>query len=102
VGSLAGISDAFVAKLAGPAPPTIEELMEDVRSLGLESGLERSMLSKLEQAQASLANERPNACNLLEAFGNEIAALSGTRIDPAGADGLQSKADVVQIEVGCT
>jgi Beta-propeller repeat len=104
-GALDGLTDAFVAKLTKAGPPTIADLINDVRSLDLSQGLEASMVRKLERAQAALADgsadRTTSACNLLNAFAWEVEAQSGKAIAADQSQALVEKAEQVATALGC-
>ena len=104
-GALDGLTDAFVAKLTKAGPPTIADLINDVRSLDLSQGLETSMVEKLERAEAALADGSAgritSACNLLSAFAMEVEAQSGKAIAADQSQALMEKAEQVATALGC-
>ena len=83
----------FLVTLLGspsPAPPTIDDLVALVQSLGLPQGIRTSLSAKLSNAKASLdAGHTPAACGLLDAFINEVHAQSGKKITMVQADELE-------------
>ena len=80
--------------------PTLEDLIALVDSFDLQHGIERSLDAKLQNARAALAaartGNRAAACNLLNAFVNEVQAQSGKSMTPAQAGQLVTMA--IQIE----
>jgi hypothetical protein len=78
---------------------TIQQLIDDVNALGLPNGTKRSLLAKLEAAQASAARGQRNAArNQLNAFVNEVQALRKSgRLSAAAADALQQRAAQVTL-----
>jgi Secretion system C-terminal sorting domain len=74
----------------------IDGLIADVENLGLESGLENALVSKLENAKSSFQNGNNNATiGKLNAFINQVQAKSGNGIDPADAAALIAKAQAI-------
>jgi hypothetical protein len=72
---------------------TIAQLIADVNALDISDALRRSLLAKLEAAQASLARGNTDAAkNQLNAFSNEVQAMRRSgRLSQAAADGLLQK-----------
>ena len=67
----------------------VETIIEDVEDIELLPGTENSLISKLEGAIESLKKENNNsAANKINAFINEIEALSGKKITQEEADEL--------------
>ena len=86
----------------GPGSPTIARLVADIQQGGLPPGTERSLLAKLGVAQRKLdAGNRQAACGSLGAFGNEVDALSGNRLDGALGAELIAEATGIRQLVGC-
>src|SRR3954465_13147584 len=86
----------------GPGPPTITGLIAGVQQGGLPPGPERSLLAKLGVAQRKLdAGNRQAACGSVGAFGNEVDALSGNRLEGAPAAELLAGARAIRQLVGC-
>jgi hypothetical protein len=83
------------------AGATIEGLIQTVQSLNLPSVNLRSLLAKLEAAQAALARgQKKTAANNLGAFINEVQALKKSgRFAPSGADALVAQAQAVAAEL---
>ena len=82
---------AFEAQLPDPVQ-LIKELAQQVIDLDLQSGIEISLLAKLEAAQK--ANDSV-AINLLQAFISAIQAQRGKLIPEADADTLIAAAEVI-------
>lgn len=84
------------------SPPTIGELIETVKSLGLGKRTRQGLLGKLRRAEAAVETEHMRcACRNLKAFVNRVTRLSGTKIDPADADGLIADAGAIRDSLGC-
>jgi len=67
----------------------INDLIDDVKELGLSAGIENSLVSKLENALASWEKGNNNACeNKLNAFINQVEALSGNKLTEEEANAL--------------
>lgn len=83
-----------------PTPgPTIQQLIGDVNALNLPNGMRRSLLAKLEAAQASVARgQRDTARSQLNAFVNEVQAMRKSgRLSAAAADALVQRAAQVTL-----
>jgi hypothetical protein len=81
----------------------IELLIQLVKSMNLDHGLQTSLIASLNVALNSLAyNNQVPACNQLNAFVNKIqaAALSG-HLDTADALQLMQSVEVIQKASGC-
>ena len=78
---------------------TIQQLIDDVNALNLPNGTRRSLLAKLEAAQAAVARgQRDTARNQLNAFVNEVQAMRRSgRLSPSAADALQQRAAQVTL-----
>jgi len=95
--------EAVVPEPCDQLPPTISELIEMVEALGLPSGIERSLVGKLEQAQSNLTRANPNgACGKLGAFINEVEAQTGKKIDSAEAESLIADARLIRDSEVCS
>jgi parallel beta-helix repeat protein len=74
----------------------IKDLIDDVEELGLSTGIENSLVSKLENALASWEKGNANACeNKLEAFINQVKALSGNQLTEEQANALIKTAQTI-------
>jgi sugar lactone lactonase YvrE len=74
----------------------IQDLISDVEELGLTTGVENSLISKLKNAIKSLAKDQKTAAiNQLCAFINEVEAQRGKEITSTQADDLIAKAQRV-------
>jgi hypothetical protein len=98
--------DAVIVKLDGrtgadylPSPlRMLEALLMELRSLGLPSGVERSLEAKLVATKRILeTGSLPEGAseNLLAGFIHEVDALSGKKMDAAEADGLVAAAQEI-------
>ncbi len=75
---------------------TIESVIEDIEEMGLNEGIENSLISKLENAQKSLDKGQDNAAvNQLNAFINEVEAQRGKKLTDAQADELIAAAQSI-------
>ncbi|OFW04364.1 MAG: hypothetical protein A3G20_02675 [Acidobacteria bacterium RIFCSPLOWO2_12_FULL_59_11] len=89
-----GYYDAFVAKLGVETPPpqAIQQLIENVISLNLQTGVENNLDAKLDAATQALNDANLNnnvaAINSLQAFINSVEAQRGVQISNADADAL--------------
>jgi hypothetical protein len=85
--------DAFVVKIVDKKAKTknlsIQDLIDDVRALNLQHGIENSLEAKLEAARKDVnKNNNAAAINALKAFSNEVRAQSGKKIPDGTADTL--------------
>ncbi len=97
--------EAFVALVAAARNAAlldaVDQLMQKVRSLGLSTGLEASLLAPLEAARASLArDQRGAAVNQLKAFMQQVQALAGKQLDPKIATALVDSVNAVVLALG--
>ncbi len=97
--------DAFTTLAAGARNAVlldaVDQLMQKVRSLGLSTGLEASLLAPLEAARASLArDQRGAAVNQLKAFMQQVQALAGKQLDAKIATALLDTANGVVLALG--
>jgi sugar lactone lactonase YvrE len=89
--------DAGIAPSPGPSPgpPTIVGMVAQVRGAGLQRGVERSLLAKLDVAQRKLDDgNRQAACGTLSAFANEAQARGQ-------ATELSDQATAIRELLGC-
>ena len=92
-----------VDALGPPANTTIPGLVDSVKALGLSTGIERSLLGKLENAEQGLGqNHTQGSCGKLAAFINEVRALSGKRIDAGDASALIADAEAIRASAHCS
>ena len=98
-GCSSGYPHAF---LLTPSPSSmIDNLIDLVRSFGLPRGIENSLIVKLEHAEESLDKDH-TACNLLDAFVNEVAAQAGKALTQDQADQLIGGATQIREVLGCS
>ncbi|MHC4432495.1 MAG: choice-of-anchor Q domain-containing protein, partial [Planctomycetota bacterium] len=72
------------------------QLVDDVEALGLPAGIEKSLVSKVENAINSIQKGQTKAAaNKLEAFINEVEAQRGKKIPPDDADELITAAQAI-------
>jgi hypothetical protein len=69
-------SDTIQVTVQTPAEAT-QDLISKIKSMNLPSGIETSLISKLENAIKSIENDRPSAEGQLGAFINEVEAQEG-------------------------
>lgn len=98
--------DGLVSPSPGPQPPPppmeIEPLTADVQRLALPQGIERSLLAKLAAAGRAVdAGDQDGTCDSLGAYIHQATALSGKKLDVAGAAGLIADAQAVSQSLGC-
>jgi hypothetical protein len=97
-----GLSNSSPGPLPPPPPMEIEPLQADVQRLALPQGIERSLLAKLAAAVRALdAGDQDGTCESLGAYIHQATALSGKKIDVAGAAGLIADAQAVSQSLGC-
>jgi Tol biopolymer transport system component len=84
------------------AAEQITDLIELIQSLGLNPGIEISLIIKLENAlEALIAGDVETACSLVDSFIHEAQAQSGKEIQP-DAGQLISAGDQIRVTVGCS
>jgi hypothetical protein len=89
-----------------PDEDQIEDLIEDVESLGLSKGNENALTQKLDGAYQKITNDNPNddnaACGMLQSFINQLNALvnSGKLLDSDVSD-LIDEANIIIDSIGC-
>jgi hypothetical protein len=87
--------DNFVVN-AGEIYTPIDQLIDLIKSVGLNQGIERSLVAKLENGQKAFMKGQRNAgLNTLNAFINEVEAQSGKGIPEPLADILISTAEAI-------
>jgi YVTN family beta-propeller protein len=90
---------------AAPVGFTIEGLIQMVQNLNLKQGIENSLDAKLENARDALeaANngDLNAACNLLDAFINQVNAQSGNALTVEQANQLRASAQQIKTTLGC-
>jgi hypothetical protein len=85
-----------------PEPLGIANLIELIRSLGLNPGIENSLIVKLQNAMEALdAGNVETACSLVNSFIQEAQAQSGKEIQP-DASQLISAAYEIRATLGCS
>ncbi len=100
-GDTNGVLDTFVHDDAGAAGQ-IEDLIAFVESLGLQRGIETSLVAKLQDALDALAaGDTATACTDLQDFENEVAAQAGKKITSEQAAELTATADEIRALLGC-
>jgi hypothetical protein len=93
---------AFSFQLPSSAPAQIDDLIALVRSFHLPSGIENSLLSKLEKVLAALdASDTATACDSLKAFINECSAQSGKVLTVEQASQLIDAAAGISASLAC-
>jgi hypothetical protein len=97
---------AYVFVFVAPPPPSpsaaVSALIDTVKELHLSSGIENSLVVKLEAARSNLAAANTKAaCNNLGAFSNEVRAQSGKQIPASAAPPLITAASAIQGSLGC-
>jgi ELWxxDGT repeat protein len=89
-------SEPWKLDLELPVIEALEGLIEDVRALNLQKGIENSLDVKLEAALRALEDVKQgndgSAINTLAAFRQEVNAQRGQMLDEAGADALGGSA----------
>ena len=105
LGSATGLALDGLAS-PGPLPPATlpgsDLLRADVQRVGLPTGLERSLLAKLDaMARAVDAGDQAEACDSLSSYVNQVQALTGKKIAVAPAAGLVADATVARQALGC-
>ncbi len=90
----------------GPAPVapavTIADLAASVKALGLDSGMESSLLRKLQEAEKNVARgDVAGACDKLASFSEQVAALAGKKITTSDAEQLIADTAAVRDDLGC-
>jgi Tol biopolymer transport system component len=94
-------NESFNVVVKGAAEQ-ISTLKEDVADLGLESGLNRSLQAKLDDALAHLiAGRTVPACNKLDEFISQVSSQSGKKINPGDAQRLTADANRIKVVLAC-
>lgn len=85
-------------------PASIQDLIDDLHALGLNNGLEKSLVAKLEAAQGSLARSNERAVSRqLQAFINHVRALERARLlTPSHAEQLTRSATDLIDQLGAS
>ncbi len=76
-------------------------LMVSVEQSAVEPGVRNSLLSKLDNALASIARNKGAACNQLSAFVNEVSAQAGKKIPAAQAQDWIAAVGRIRASLGC-
>jgi probable HAF family extracellular repeat protein len=85
------------------ADTMVGTLIQLVQGFDLPKGMENSLVTKLEHAQAALAaGDTATACSLLGAFTNETRAQSGKKLTAEQAAEMISRADQIGAVLGCS
>jgi hypothetical protein len=93
----------FLVIVTGPADQ-LADLIDLVTSFNLNSGIERSLLVKLQMALADVSSgdfDFTTACNLLASFIQEVQGLSGKQLTVAQANLLILGATTIRGALGC-
>ena len=78
-------------------------LIQLIQGFNLPKGMENSLVTKLEHAQAALAaGDIGTTCSLLGAFVNETRAQSGKKLTAEQAAEMVSRADQIRATMGCS
>lgn len=92
--------DNFVVN-AGEIYTPIDQMIEFIKSMGLQQGIERSLIAKLENGQeVFMKGQRHTAINILNAFINELEAQSGKGIPEPLANILIANAELMISALG--
>ncbi len=92
---------SFVVIVTG-ASSQLGDLVSLVNGLGLQPGIATSLTAKLQTALAAAnAGDLARACNLLDAFINEVQAQSGKKLTAAEAAQLIAEATRIKAVLGC-
>ena len=98
-----GIGDACDPLDGRPPQQQLAELEAAVRALGLQQGIENSLLVKIQGASRDLADGRTDsACGKLQAFINQVQAQSGHQIPVDAAADLIAQTQQIRTGLGCT
>jgi hypothetical protein len=96
-GTVSWTADVTFSKISTPLA-----LRNLVQSMGLDSGITRALSAKLDAAQADLdAGDKTSACNMINAFINQVNAQTGNKLTTAQAGQLLSAANLVKSAMGC-
>lgn len=104
-----GARNVYAAKITLPSSATpgtlLQQLIDLVASYNLKQGISNSLDAKLQNAQKALDAARNNdigtACNLVNAFMNEVSAQSGKSITSAQAQALLDLGLQIKQSLGC-
>jgi sugar lactone lactonase YvrE len=96
---IADLNNSRIRKVVFTPEGMIENLEDTVINLGLQEGIENSLLAKLDTALQTLADGNENndvaVVNALEAFINAVEAQRGKKIDEPAADQLIAVAEMI-------
>jgi hypothetical protein len=93
---------AFTFAVPNSADDQINDLIELVESFDLPHGIEKSLITKLEDALAAVASgDTATACSSLTAFINESLAQSGKKLTADQATQLITAAQEIKSALGC-
>jgi hypothetical protein len=99
------IYGATFTLLHGDVAGQISDLVSLVESLNLHQGIENSLDAKLDAAESALAAAQGGnivtACNLMDAFINEVMAQAGKKISVSQASQLIQAANDIKAVLGC-
>lgn len=94
---------AFSLQLSVGANEQLSKLIDMIASMNLHAGLANSLTTKLDVAQAKLnADNVTAACNMLQAFINEVNAQRGGKLTSSQADQLLAAAQQLRATLGCS
>ena len=97
-----GIGDACDPLDGRPPQQQLADLEAQVRALGLDKGIENSLLVKIQGASRDLSmGKSSTGCGKLDALVNEVLAQSGNKIPAAAAADLVAAARQVRTGLGC-
>ena len=92
----------FTFQVPSPTVDQIEDLIALVQSFGLPEGLQNSLIIKLQDALAAIADsDAATACEYLTAFINECAAQSGKKLAADQSSQLANAANAIKSALGC-
>jgi hypothetical protein len=98
-----GIGDACDPLDGRPPQQQLADLDAAVGTLGLDQGIENSLLVKIQGASRELSlGRKSTGCGKLDAFINEVTAQAGQAISEAAAADLIAAARQVKAALGCS
>lgn len=106
-GGCTNLNDVWVLTDAFPTPAVAtQNLIDDINSLGLASGVQTSLIGPLNQATTILEDDNPNndaaACGKLGAFINQVNAKEKSgKLTSGEADELIQSAEAIEDSLGC-
>jgi hypothetical protein len=93
----------LIANTAASPEDQIEDLISQIASLNLGFGTTTSLNTKLGQAVLSLSRGNgKSTCNIIDAFRNEVEALSGGQLTIQQAGDLENEAAQLLTSIGCS